>query len=226
MGSVPSLAIFCHRHQPPPTTTNQQPATTAKERQRHHSQCYLFRLSLMYAWMLLGSSCCLHGRQRCVILSCLMPSYKNPNPKPCWPDLNLNLTCTWTWHWYTTLVHWGPKSHIIASFTLIAIQWIDTYIPDIYQSMAAILLKLHIYNPQILYERGQQRQWMKHGPPPKKKGLTSTLFGTSKKQGSSSSIATAKINTTKMHGLRGGNQSQTTLQNHDDWKLRHVNVQG
>jgi hypothetical protein len=60
--------------------------------------------------------------------------------------------------YYRFLVRRGPKGHILASLTLISIQWIHVYIPLLYKSAASILLKLHIYDPKVLWQRDRQRR--------------------------------------------------------------------
>ena len=91
------------------------------------------------------------------------------------------LTGTPTNAYYRFLVRRGPKGHILASISLILIQWTYIYLPALYKTLATILLKLRIYDPRILYEKDRQRQRLKrYGPPPKKQGFASKLlFGTS-----------------------------------------------
>ena len=82
--------------------------------------------------------------------------------------------------YYRFLVRRGPKGHVLAALTLVAVQWIHAYLPRLYRSVAAILLKLRIYDPRALRERERQRQFeIRYGKPAKKKKglLTSKLFG-------------------------------------------------
>ncbi|KAL9180523.1 hypothetical protein ACHAXT_010976 [Thalassiosira profunda] len=83
--------------------------------------------------------------------------------------------------YYRFLVRRGPKGHFLAAFTLIAVQWVYVYTPIVHRTAASILLKLRIYDPNLLYERDRERQRRAKYGPPKKKGLASKLFGSSKK---------------------------------------------
>lgn len=84
---------------------------------------------------------------------------------------------------YRFVVQRGPAGHLLASFTLVAVQFIYTYIPFLYQTVASILLRLHIYDPRVLYEKDQQRQMRTiNGRQTKQqggRGLASKLFGKS-----------------------------------------------
>ena len=62
--------------------------------------------------------------------------------------------------YYRFIVRRGPKGQILACFTVVAVQWVYTFIPSLYQLVSLALLKLHIYNPQILYERERRRRSM------------------------------------------------------------------
>ena len=85
--------------------------------------------------------------------------------------------------YYRFVVRRGPAGHLLASFTLVAVQFIYTYIPFLYQTVASLLLRLHIYDPRVLYEKDRQRQMRTmHGRQTKQQGgggLASKLFGTS-----------------------------------------------
>ncbi|KAL3795722.1 hypothetical protein ACHAW5_004492 [Stephanodiscus triporus] len=86
--------------------------------------------------------------------------------------------------YYRFVVRRGPRGHMLASFTLVAVQFVYIYLPILYQSVASILLKLHVYDPRVLYEKDRQRQMRSmYGPQTKQGGgLTSKLFGTSRPQ--------------------------------------------
>lgn len=86
--------------------------------------------------------------------------------------------------YYRFVVRRGPRGHILASFTLVAVQFVYIYLPILYQSVASILLKLHVYDPRVLYEKDRQRQMRSmYGPKTKQGGgLTSKLFGSSRPQ--------------------------------------------
>jgi len=77
--------------------------------------------------------------------------------------------------YYRFLVRRGPKGHILASLTLISIQWIQVYVPLLYKSAASILLKLHIYDPNVLWKRDRLRREeedrRRRGIYPQKKGV-------------------------------------------------------
>ena len=77
--------------------------------------------------------------------------------------------------YYRFLVRRGPKGHILASFTLISIQWIQVYVPLLYKSAAAILLKLHIYDPKVLWKRDklkrEEEERRRRGIYPERKGM-------------------------------------------------------
>ena len=81
--------------------------------------------------------------------------------------------------YYRFLVRRGPKGHFLAAFTLLSVQWVHTYLPFVYQSVALVLLKLRIYNPQILYDRERRRLYEARYGKPKKRGVMSKLFGSS-----------------------------------------------
>mmetsp|Transcript_33432 Transcript_33432/g.76341 ORF Transcript_33432/g.76341 Transcript_33432/m.76341 type:complete len:680 (-) Transcript_33432:215-2254(-) len=81
--------------------------------------------------------------------------------------------------YYRFLVRRGPKGHFLAAFTLLSVQWIHTYLPFVYQSVALVLLKLRIYNPRILYDRERRRLYEARYGKPKKRGVMSKLFGSS-----------------------------------------------
>ena len=59
--------------------------------------------------------------------------------------------------YYRFLVRRGPKGHILASFSLLTIQWLCTYIPFVYKSVASVLLTLRIYDPQLLHVKERER---------------------------------------------------------------------
>ena len=84
--------------------------------------------------------------------------------------------------YYRFVVRRGPRGHILASFTLLAVQFVYTYIPVLYHSIATILLRMHIYDPRVLYEKDRQRQLRTiHGPNMNRgRGLTSKIFSTSR----------------------------------------------
>ena len=88
--------------------------------------------------------------------------------------------------YYRFLVRRGPKGHILASLTLISVQWIHVYVPILYKSVASILLKLHIYDPKVLWKRDRQRREeedrRRRGIYPQKKGV----MGVFSKKGDSS----------------------------------------
>ena len=71
---------------------------------------------------------------------------------------SLPSTTTPTNAYYRFIVRRGPVGHIVASSTLVAVQWIHTYVPYLYQLMSFILLKFRIYNPQLLHERDRKQQ--------------------------------------------------------------------
>ena len=81
--------------------------------------------------------------------------------------------------YYRFLVRRGPKGHFLAAFTLLSVQWVHTYLPFVYQSVALVLLKLRIYNPRILYDRERRRLYEARYGKPKKRGVMSKLFGSS-----------------------------------------------
>lgn len=60
--------------------------------------------------------------------------------------------------YYRFLVRRGPKGHILASFSLLSIQWLHIYLPTLYKFMASILLKCRIYDPKVLYTKERERQ--------------------------------------------------------------------
>jgi len=89
--------------------------------------------------------------------------------------------------YYRFLVRRGPKGHILASLTLISIQWIQVYIPLLYKSAASILLKLHIYDPKVLWQRDRQRREEEERRrrgiyPPKKRGVLGSVFSKNSQQ--------------------------------------------
>jgi hypothetical protein len=59
--------------------------------------------------------------------------------------------------YYRFMVRRGPKGHILASFSLLSIQWIHTYLPFLYNIVASILLTLRIYDPKLLHVRERER---------------------------------------------------------------------
>ncbi len=65
---------------------------------------------------------------------------------------------------------------VLASFTLIAVQWMYLYVPLVYKSTATVLLTLRIYDPKILNKRKRKPQYELRYRRPKKKGLTSKFF--------------------------------------------------
>ncbi|KAK1732526.1 hypothetical protein QTG54_016809 [Skeletonema marinoi] len=77
--------------------------------------------------------------------------------------------------YYRFLVRRGPKGHILSALTLISIQWIQVYVPLLYKSAASILLKLHIYDPNVLWKRDRLRREeedrRRRGIYPQKKGV-------------------------------------------------------
>ena len=60
--------------------------------------------------------------------------------------------------YYRFLVRRGPKGHILASFSLLSIQWLHIYLPTLYKFMASILLKCRIYDPKVLHTKERERQ--------------------------------------------------------------------
>ncbi len=62
--------------------------------------------------------------------------------------------------YYRFIVRRGPKGHILACFTVVAVQWVYTFIPSLYQLVSFALLKFYIYNPRVLYERERRRRSM------------------------------------------------------------------
>eukprot|EP00577_Skeletonema_sp_RCC1716_P010411 CAMPEP_0113378154 /NCGR_PEP_ID=MMETSP0013_2-20120614/3542_1 /TAXON_ID=2843 ORGANISM="Skeletonema costatum, Strain 1716" /NCGR_SAMPLE_ID=MMETSP0013_2 /ASSEMBLY_ACC=CAM_ASM_000158 /LENGTH=822 /DNA_ID=CAMNT_0000260345 /DNA_START=216 /DNA_END=2684 /DNA_ORIENTATION=+ /assembly_acc=CAM_ASM_000158 len=97
------------------------------------------------------------------------PNRTNNNNRPPLP------LATPTNAYYRFLVRRGPKGHIFASLTLISIQWIQVYVPLLYKSAASILLKLHIYDPNVLWKRDRLRREeedrRRRGIYPQKKGV-------------------------------------------------------
>mmetsp|Transcript_40298 Transcript_40298/g.86971 ORF Transcript_40298/g.86971 Transcript_40298/m.86971 type:complete len:659 (-) Transcript_40298:59-2035(-) len=88
--------------------------------------------------------------------------------------------------YYRFLVRRGPPGHVLASFSILSIEWVRAYLPLLHRFLSVLLLKLRIYDPEILRERDYQREWRKrYGAPPKKKGFASKLFGTSSSSSSS-----------------------------------------
>ena len=85
--------------------------------------------------------------------------------------------------YYRFVVRRGPRGHILASFTLVVVQLVYTYLPVLYQSIASILLRLHVYDTRVLYEKDRQRQLRTMYGPKKKQGggLTSKIFGVSRR---------------------------------------------
>ena len=85
--------------------------------------------------------------------------------------------------YYRFVVRRGPRGHILASLTLVAVQFVYTYLPVLYQSIASSLLRLHVYDTRVLYEKDRQRQLRTMYGPKKKQGggLTSKIFGVSRR---------------------------------------------
>ncbi|KAL3826671.1 hypothetical protein ACHAXA_001194 [Cyclostephanos tholiformis] len=86
--------------------------------------------------------------------------------------------------YYRFVVRRGPIGHILASFTLLAVQFIYTYIPVLYQFIATILLRMHIYDPRVLYENDRRHQTRTTHRPKMNMGggLASKIFGASRTQ--------------------------------------------
>jgi hypothetical protein len=55
--------------------------------------------------------------------------------------------------YYCFVIRRGLRGHILASFTLVAVQFFYMYLPIFYQSIASILLRLHVFNPQVLHKK-------------------------------------------------------------------------
>lgn len=60
--------------------------------------------------------------------------------------------------YYRFILRRGPTGHILAAFTLVAVQWVYTFIPSLYGLISYALVKLHIYNPRVLCERDRQQR--------------------------------------------------------------------
>ena len=60
--------------------------------------------------------------------------------------------------YYRFILRRGPMGHILAAFTLVAVQWVYTFIPSLYGLISYALVKLRIYNPRVLYERDRQQR--------------------------------------------------------------------
>jgi hypothetical protein len=102
--------------------------------------------------------------------------------------------------YYRFLVRRGPKGHILASFSLVSIQWIHTYLPFLYKFAASILLTLRIYDPNLLHikERArlerEERRMNKVSFTDKLRGTFSSNNGTKKKkQREDDQVATSKL---------------------------------
>eukprot|EP00956_Cyclotella_meneghiniana_P004492 scaffold5541_cov43-Cyclotella_meneghiniana.AAC.5 len=83
--------------------------------------------------------------------------------------------------YYRFLVRRGPKGHILASFSLLTIQWLYTYLPFVYKFVASILLTLRIYDPQLLHVKERERM-LKEQRRRKKTSLTDKLFKRNEKK--------------------------------------------
>ncbi|KAL7487494.1 hypothetical protein ACHAW6_013073 [Cyclotella cf. meneghiniana] len=59
--------------------------------------------------------------------------------------------------YYRFLVRRGPKGHILASFSLLSVQWIQTYLPFLYRFVASLLLTCRIYDPSLLRIKERER---------------------------------------------------------------------
>ena len=59
--------------------------------------------------------------------------------------------------YYRFLLRQGPKGHILASFTLLTVQWIHTYLPLLYNLASSTLLALRIYDPSQLEIKERER---------------------------------------------------------------------
>ncbi|KAL3800501.1 hypothetical protein ACHAWO_000181 [Cyclotella atomus] len=103
--------------------------------------------------------------------------------------------------YYRFLVRGGPKGHLLASFSLLSIQWIHTYLPFLYKFAASILLTLRIYDPNLLHIK--EREWLEREERRRNKvsftdklrGVTfSSSNGTKKKkQREDDQVATSKL---------------------------------
>eukprot|EP00956_Cyclotella_meneghiniana_P030410 scaffold76383_cov23-Cyclotella_meneghiniana.AAC.2 len=83
-------------------------------------------------------------------------SHNNPaRPNPRTSPLSSNTIPTNAY--YRFLVRRGPKGHILASFSLLTIQWLYTYLPFVYKFVASVLLTLRIYDPQLLHVKERER---------------------------------------------------------------------
>ncbi|KAL3780214.1 hypothetical protein HJC23_007538 [Cyclotella cryptica] len=59
--------------------------------------------------------------------------------------------------YYRFLVRRGPKGHILASFSLLSVQWIHIYLPFVYRFIASLLLTCRIYDPELLHIKERER---------------------------------------------------------------------